>query len=99
MAAGDMHFRRDEVADLDAGDGVADGCNGAAELMAGNVGRLDAVLRPLVPMEDVEVCAADGSSFDGDEHIVGAEGGDWDFAHLHAWRGGRLNQGTHGFRQ
>ena len=54
---------------LHAGDFVADGFDGAAELVAGNERRMNAALRPLVPLINVQVGAADGGHLDFDQHV------------------------------
>ena len=83
VSAGDVHFGGDEVADLDAGDQFADGGDRARELMAGDVGRLDARLRPLVPVVDVQVGSADRGGFDSHEDVRG--GADGRYGHLRAF--------------
>ena len=44
--------------------------------MPGNVGRLDAMLGPGIPLEDMQIGAADGGSFNSDEDVVRADGRD-----------------------
>src|SRR5262249_49151230 len=59
LAAGDMHLRRHKIAFLDCGDVLAPGNDVPAEFMSGDQGRLDAVLRPLVPVINMEIGTAD----------------------------------------
>ena len=94
-----MHFGGDEVAYLNVSHRVADGRDRSAKLVAGNVGRLDTVLCPLIPLEDVKISAADGSRLHCDQHVGGTEGGDRDFTHLHAGCSKSFDQGVHHFRQ
>ena len=53
MAAGDVHLGGDEVAGTDVGNALANGDDGAGKFVAGDVGRLDAVLRPSVPLKNM----------------------------------------------
>ena len=75
LAAGHVHLGGDEVAFLHAGDIVADGLDGAAELVAGNERRMNAALRPLVPLINVQVGAADGGHLDLDQDVGGTKCG------------------------
>src|ERR1044071_2933141 len=60
LAASHVHLGGNEVALLDAGDFVAKGRYLAAELVSWNQRRMDAILRPAVPVVNVQVGAADG---------------------------------------
>ena len=98
VTAGDVHFGRDEVADGDALDQTAYRRDGTAELVAGDVGRLDAGLCPLVPVEDMQIGAADGGGFDSYQNIGGTDIGYRHLAHFHAGGCGCLYQCLHCFR-
>ena len=98
LAAGHVHFGGDEVAFLHAGDFVADGFDRAAELVAGNERRMNAALRPLVPLVNVQVGAADGGHLDLDQHVGRAKLRFGNFADFRARCGLRLNDGKHGIR-
>ncbi len=58
LAARHMHLGRDEVALLDAGDLIAERGYFPAELMPRNQRGMNAVLRPAVPVVNVQVGAA-----------------------------------------
>ena len=58
-AAGDVALGRDVVADLDVVDVFPDLDDGAGELVPERERRVDPLLRPLVPLLDVQVGAAD----------------------------------------
>ncbi len=98
LAAGHVHLGGDEVARLHAGHFVAHGFDGAAELVAGNERRMNAALRPLVPLVNVQVGAADGGHLDLDQDVGAAELRLGNFADFRARRGLRLNNGKHGIR-
>jgi hypothetical protein len=95
LAASDVHFGGDEVSLFDAGDFIAEGGDFAAELVAGDERRVNAVLRPAVPVVNVEVGAADGGHFDFDEDLVAAEGGNFYFANVGARGCFRLDHRQH----
>ena len=96
LAAGHVHLGGDEVAFLHAGDFVAHGFHRAAELVAGNQRRMNAALRPLVPLVNVQIGAADGGHLDLDQNIGGSKFRYGNFANFGARRGLRLNDGKHG---
>ena len=98
LAAGHVHLGGDEIAFLHAGDLVADGLHRAAELVSGNERRMNAALRPLVPVVNVQVGAADGGDLDLDQDVGAAELRFGNFADLGARRGLRLYNGKHGIR-
>ena len=97
LAAGHVHLRGNKVAFFHAGDFVAEGRHLAAKFMAGNQGRMNPVLRPAVPLVNVQISAADGSDFYLDQHIVPAKRRNLDFADLRARRGFRLDHREHRF--
>ena len=96
LAAGHVHLGGDEVAFLHGGDIFADGFDGAAEFVAGNERRMNAALRPLVPLIDVQVGAANGGDFDLHQHFVGAKCREGNFADFCAGSGLRLYDSKHG---
>ena len=58
FAAGHVHLGRDKIAFLHAGDVFAHGFDDPAKLMSGDERRMNAPLRPLIPLVDMEVGAA-----------------------------------------
>jgi hypothetical protein len=66
----------DNLAGEEVGDVRADLHDLAHELMADNHGNRDRAGRPVVPVEDVEIGAADRGLSDPYQHIVDADGGD-----------------------
>ena len=96
LAAGHVHLGGNEVAFLDAGDFIAEGRHFTAELMAGDERRMNAVLRPPVPVVDVQIGAADGGDFYLDQNISAAECGNLDVANFRARGGLRLDDRQHG---
>ena len=98
LAARYVHFGGDEVAFLDAGHFVAYRFDRPAKLMAGNQRRMNTALRPLVPLINVQVGAADGRHFHLDQHIGGPKLRLGYFADLRARGGPRLYNGKHGIR-
>src|SRR5579864_3167243 len=95
LAASHMHLGGNEVAFLDAGDFVAKGRYLAAELVSGNQRRMDAVLRPAVPVVYVQVGAADGRDLDLNQDVGASEGGDLYFANVGARSSLRLDHRQH----
>ena len=71
-AAKQMPLARDVVADAEALDGRTDGDDLAGEFVADDARRLDAVLRPRVPVVDVQVRTADAGAKDANEDVVEA---------------------------
>src|ERR1700676_332576 len=59
---------------------------------------MDAVLRPPVPVVNMQVGAADGRDFYFDQNLVAPEAGDFDFTNLRARCGFRLYDSKHGGR-
>ena len=81
-AAGDVALGRDVVADLDVVDVVSDLDDRAGELVAERERRVDALLRPLVPLLDVQVGAADRRGLDLDDDLARAGDGIGDLVEL-----------------
>src|SRR6185437_10732526 len=97
LAAGHVHLRRDEVAFLDAGDLGAHRSYHAAEFVPGDERRMNAALRPGVPVIDVQVGAADRGYFDFDQNVGQADLGDGNVADFGARLRLGLHHGQHGF--
>ncbi len=96
LAAGDMHLGGYEITFFNAGDFVPDCRHVPAELMSWNEGRMDPVLRPGVPVVNVQVGAANARDLYFDENIGGADLRDLDFAHLGSGFRLRLHDRQHG---
>src|SRR5690606_36361121 len=71
MAADDVAFGRDALADLVPGHARAELGDAADELVADDQAGPDRALAPLVPQIDVQVGAADGGLLDLDQDFVG----------------------------
>lgn len=67
-----MPFRTHDVAGMEVGDVAAHLDDLADELMPDRQRRRDRLLRPLVPVVDVDVRTADPGSVDTDQNIVDA---------------------------
>ena len=98
LAASDVHFGGNKIAFPNAGDFVTEGDHFSAEFVARNQRRMDAVLRPAVPIVDVEIGTADGRRLDFDQHVGAPEAGDLNFTNLSTRRCLRLDDRQHGFR-
>jgi hypothetical protein len=72
-AASDMTFRRNAIADNESFDFTAAFDDFSVELVANGCGYLDRALRPVVPLEYVDVRAANGASFYLNKNIVVAD--------------------------
>ena len=96
LAASHVHLGADKVAFLDGGDLAAHGGDRAAEFMTGNQRRVNALLRPSVPIVDMQIGPADGGDLHLHQHIVGAEAGNFDVADFSAGAAGGLDHGQHG---
>src|SRR5579863_1345257 len=84
FAAGDMHLGRNEVALLHTGDFIAKCGDLSAELVARNQRWMNSVLRPAVPVVNVEISAANRRDLHLDQYIGAAEGGDLYLANIGA---------------
>ena len=73
LAARHMHLGGNKIAFFHRRHVLAGGHHVAAKLMAGNQRRLDAVLRPLVPVVYVQIGAADGRHLHFHQNIVRAK--------------------------
>src|SRR5690606_8213484 len=74
VAADDVAFGRDALADLVAVHCRTERGDAADELVADGQARLDGALAPLVPQVDVQVGTADGGLFQLDQDLVRARG-------------------------
>src|SRR5580700_5116797 len=95
FAASHVHFGGNEIAFLNTGHFIAESGHLAAEFVAGNQRRMDALLRPAVPVVDVQVGAADGRNLHLDQHIARAEGWNLYLADFRARSGLRLYDSEH----
>src|SRR6185312_921309 len=98
VAAHDVAFGGDAVADLVAGDTGADLHDAADELVADGEARLDRALGPFVPLVDVQVGAADRGLLQLDQHLIRADLGHRHLFHPDALFGLALDQGFHRLR-
>ena len=94
-ATGDVSFSRDPVTDFEAFDLAAALDDLAAEFMADVHRHRDRVLRPLVPLEDVDVGTADRGPPNLDQHVVVADLRHSDVFHPYAALGLSFNQCFH----
>jgi hypothetical protein len=69
VAADDVAFGADPLAEFVAGDAGADLHDAADEFVPDHEARLDRALTPLVPLVDVQVGAADGGLFQLDQDL------------------------------
>src|SRR5690606_2204687 len=72
LAADDVAFGRDALADVVAGRARTQLHHAAHEFMADGQALRDGALRPLVPQVDVQVGAADRGLLEADQDLVGA---------------------------
>lgn len=94
-SADDVSLTADELADLDVVYVAADFFNGADEFVAYNQRGLYRLLRPFVPIEDVDVGAANRSFLDFYEDIVAGDRGDGYVIHPHSGFGLFLDECFH----
>ncbi len=95
LAAGHVHLGGNEVAFLHAGDFIAERGHFAAELVPGNQRRMNPVLRPAVPVVNVQVGAANGRDFHLHQHVGAPESWNLDLANLRARGRFRLHDRQH----
>ena len=98
LAAGHVHLRAHKVAFLDRGHAGSHAGRRAGELMARNQRRLDAPLRPRIPVEDVQVRAAHAGRQNADQHFAGAGHRHGHFTQFDAGRGMCFNNRFHSIR-
>src|SRR5579859_1685977 len=73
FSAGDVHLGGDEVTLFHGRDLAADGGHSSAKFVSGDERRMDAALRPCVPIVYVKVGAADRGDLYLDQHVGVAE--------------------------
>jgi len=95
MATCDVAFGGGPVADRDAGHPLADRRHGPHEFVTDREWSGHRGCRPVVPIVDVEVGAADRHSTDSDEYIVRSDGGGWNLFEFEPGRGSRLDESLH----
>ena len=86
VAAGNVAFARHAVAGLDVAHTRAHLLHDAHILVADGHRGLDGLLAPLVPLVDVEVCAADGGFLNLDQYVVHTHFGHGNIFHPDAFR-------------
>jgi hypothetical protein len=94
-AADDMAFGRDALPQCIPAHARTHVDDAADELVADDQTRLDHALRPLVPLVDVQVGAADRGLFELDEHLVRPDLGQRHLLHPDALGGLALDQRLH----
>ncbi|MNI42546.1 hypothetical protein D3C73_968450 [compost metagenome] len=95
----DVALGRDALADLQAAIHVlADGDDLARELMPGDHRHGHVLLGPLVPVPDVDVCAADGGAMHLDQHVLITRDGNGRVDQLQPLGQLRLGQSLHHVR-
>src|SRR5690606_5032355 len=92
VAADDVAFGGDALADAVALHAGAELGDAADELVADHQAGLDGALGPCVPFVDVQVGTADRGLFELDQHLVGAGTGHRDLFHPDALGGLALDQ-------
>src|SRR6185437_8980470 len=97
FAAVNVHFGGDEVAFLNACDLAADGGNGSTKFMSGHERRVNALLRPGIPLVNMQVGAADGSHFHFDKNVCRANFRTGHFAYFRSGTRRGLHDGLHVF--
>src|SRR5436190_17256352 len=58
---------------------------------------MNPILRPAIPLIDMQISSTDGGDVHLDQHIASAKTWNLDFSDLRAWCGFRLHNGKHGF--
>ena len=97
LAAHDVAFAVDQIARLEALDIAADLDNLADELVADHHRRFDGLLGPGVPVEDMDIGAANCGPLDFDEHVVDARSRHGHLDEFEACSGPDLGNRAHGF--
>ena len=92
----DVAFASNEVADFDFGDPGADFDDRPTKFVADDAGRMDAVFRPVVPIVNVQVGAADAAVLDTQLHAPWSDKRFFDLDDLQSSFRTRLGNGLHG---
>ena len=98
VAADDVPLAGRQLPDLETAHAVAQRDDPAHELVAGDQRHGQRALRPLVPLVDVHVRAADGGLEDADHHFAGAGAGDGDALERQAGAAVVLHEREHGLQ-
>ncbi len=96
VPADDAPLAGDPLTDLVAGDRRTEGGDPPDVLVAHVHPQGDVLLRPVVPVPDVHVGAADRRLDDPDEHVVGSDPGNRDLLHPQPHLGPGLHERAHG---
>ena len=95
----DVALTGNDLARMKIVDVAADRLDAPDELVPGDHRHGDGLLRPSVPIVDVNVRAADRVLQDADEHVVLANLGAGDFFEPEAGFGAAFDQGAHGLHR
>ena len=98
LAAGHVHLRRNQVALFHRSHAATHSGHSARELVARNQRRMDAPLRPWVPVEDMQVGPANAGSLHPHQHLAGAGRRNRNLAQLDAGRSVSFYYRLHGGR-
>ena len=98
VAADDVSLGRHELPDLELGDALSHGHDFARELVADDDRRVDASLRPAVPIGDMQIGAADPRVADRDQHLTRSRAGLGDGSDAEAGGARLLHDGLHCIR-
>src|SRR5579864_7471339 len=82
LATSHVHRGRDEIAFLDARDLISKGRHLTAELVARDERWVDALLRPAVPLVNVQVSTADRRNFHLNQNVIASERGNLHLSNL-----------------
>ena len=96
QTASDMSFGRDAVPGLIAIDLIADGDDLTNEFMTDDTGGDNITLCPGIPVENVQIGAADAGGFDFNQNFIGVAGRDGGFFEPDSRLGFCFDQGFHG---
>ena len=93
--ADDVAFCADQLPDLETRDVGADGDDLPTELMPDGHGSGNGGSSPIVPVEDVQIGAADASGEDPDQDVIGPGVGNGDLIEAKPDFVGVFDQGSH----
>ena len=96
VAANDMTFGRHPVSFHVAGDAIAQLYDASDKFMTDYQAGLNGALRPVIPLVDMDIGAADCSFFDLDQYFIGAGYRYWNLFHPNTGAGFALHQRAHG---
>ena len=99
MTADDVALGGDEVTRSESGDAVTDRLDLAGKFVPDHEGRVDAALRPSVPVGDMEIGAAHARVAHGDEDLAGSWDRLGDVLHGQAGRAFFLDDRLHGLSE